>query len=238
LNELKDRLFSIISHDLKGPIEGVKDIIDLAKKGLMREDDFQEILPDLSKSVDGVTMLMENLLGWSRSQLKGEFMNKVTFDIYKLIRQQVSLMGYVAASKNIKLEILGEGPIMVFADKNMVELIIRNLLNNSLKFCEMGDRIQIGGKSEREGVRITVKDTGIGISENNLDRLRKGDSFSTFGSNNETGTGLGLLLVRDYVEKNGGRLIINSEENEWSEFSFLLSKANVGSGGKRVISSF
>src|SRR5690606_2431532 len=207
---------------------------DLAKKGLMTEDDFQEILPDLSKSVDGVTMLMENLLGWSRSQLKGEFMNKVTFDIYKLIRQQVSLMGYVAASKNIKLEILGEGPIMVFADKNMVELIIRNLLNNSLKFCEMGDRIQIGGKSEREGVRITVKDTGIGISENNFDRLSEGDSFSTIESNNETCTGIGHLLVRDYVEKNGRRLIINRQENECRECSTHRDTSNVGYSRKRV----
>lgn len=237
LNDLKDKLFSIISHDLKGPIQGIKEIIDLAKRGLMTADDFQEILPDISKSVDGVTMLMENLLGWSRSQLKGEYMHRINFDVYKLILQQVTLMESPAASKNIKLEILGEGPLMVFADRNMVELIIRNLLNNSLKFCEPGDRIQISGNTERDGVRISVKDTGLGISPNNLERLRKGDSFSTFGSNNETGTGLGLLLVRDYVEKNGGSLTINSEENEWSEFSFMLSKASVGSGGKKVVSS-
>src|SRR5690606_1780640 len=237
LNDLKDKLFSIISHDLKGPIQGIKEIIDLAKRGLMTADDFQEILPDISKSVDGVTMLMENLLGWSRSQLKGEYMHRINFDVYKLILQQVTLMESPAASKDIKLEILGEGPLMVFADRNMVELIIRNLLNNSLKFCEPGDRIQISGNTERDGVRISVKDTGLGISPNNLERLRKGDSFSTFGSNNETGTGLGLLLVRDYVEKNGGSLTINSEENEWSEFSFMLSKASVGSGGKKVVSS-
>src|SRR5690606_26594478 len=145
-------------------------------------------------------------------------------------------MEFLAASKDINLEIVGEVSLMVFADRNMVELIMRNLLNNSLKFCEPGDRIQIYGNTEKDGVRISVKDNGVGISPGNLERLRKGDSFSTFGSNNETGTGLGLLLVRDYVEKNGGSLTINSEENEWSEFSFLLSKASVGSGGKKVIS--
>lgn len=235
-NELKDKLFSIISHDLKGPIFGVKEIIDMAKKGMMTEEDIYEILPDLSKSVDGVTMLMENLLAWSRSQLQGEYMNKVAFDVIKLIQQQKNLMEQTADSKKVNIEIFEKGPIMVLADKNMIELVVRNLLNNSIKFCEKGDSILMGVKNEKDLVRISVKDTGVGISQNNLNKLRGGDSFSTFGSNNESGTGLGLLLVRDYVEKNGGNLSIESVENEWSEFSFLLPKANVISGGKKAIS--
>lgn len=231
-NELKDKLFSIISHDLKGPILGVKEIVDMAKKGMMSEGDMMEIMPELSKSVDGVTMLMENLLAWSRSQLKGEFMNKESFDIIKLIKQQKNLMEQIAASKEIRIEIEENRPLMVFADKNMIELVLRNLLNNSIKFCQRGDRIFLGVKSGNEEVRIYVKDTGIGISHHNLERLRSGDSFSTFGSNNETGTGLGLLLVRDYVVKNGGSLTIESEENRGSEFSFILPRADVTSGGK------
>ncbi|MEX2591144.1 MAG: histidine kinase N-terminal 7TM domain-containing protein [Anditalea sp.] len=229
-NELKDKLFSIISHDLKGPILGVKEIIDLAKKGSIQVDDFLEILPEVSKSVDGVSMLLENLLAWSKSQLKGEFTDKVVLDICKLIQEQKVIMEPIAASKEIDLQINSEGPRMVFADKDMVELVIRNLLNNAIKFCKTGDRILVLIKDEKGQVRISVKDTGVGISESNLSRLRQGDSFSTFGSNNESGTGLGLLLVRDYVEKNGDQLQIESEEHKGSEFSFRLTKVGIDNG--------
>lgn len=235
-NELKDKLFSIISHDLKGPILGVKEIVDMAKKGMMAEEDIMEILPELSKSVDGVTMLMENLLAWSRSQLKGEFIQKDSFDIVKLIQQQKNLMGQIAASKDISVEVQENQPIMVMADINMIELVLRNLLNNSIKFCRRGDKIWIGVKNGKDDARIYVRDTGVGISQSNLERLRSGDTFSTFGSNNESGTGLGLLLVRDYVAKNGGFLIIDSKEYHGSEFSFILPKASVNSEGKKTMS--
>ena len=226
-NALKDKLFSIVSHDLKGPVLGVKEILDLSKKGYMTSEDFEEILPALSDSVDGVAMLLENLLAWSRSQLQGEFMDKKVFDIYQLIQQQKAWVEPVALLKKIKVDIDSEGSVMVFADKHMVELVIRNLLNNAVKFCSLGDRISVHVANRKEDVKISVRDTGAGISLDNLQRLREGDSFSTFGSNNEAGTGLGLLLVRDYVEKNGGELWIDSQENEWSEFSFALPKINV-----------
>lgn len=234
-NELKDKLFSIISHDLKGPILGVKEIVDMAKKGMMSEEDIMEILPELSKSVDGVTMLMENLLAWSRSQLKGEFIQKDSFDIVKLIQQQKNLMGQIAASKDISVEVQENQPVMVMADINMIELVLRNLLNNSIKFCRRGDKVWIGVKNGKDDARIYVRDTGIGISHDNLERLRSGDTFSTFGSNNESGTGIGLLLVRDYVAKNGGFLIIDSKENHGSEFSFILPKSNINSEGKKAM---
>jgi len=226
-NALKDKLFTIISHDLKGPVLGVKEILDLSKRGYMTPDDLTEVLPALSDSIDGVAMLLENLLAWSRIQLKGEFMDKVVFDIYKVILQQKALVEPLAFLKKIDLDIETGGSIMVFADKSMVELIIRNLLNNAVKFCGVGDRISARITNLNEDVKISIKDTGVGISKTNLQRLRSGDSFSTFGSNNESGTGLGLLLVRDYVEKNGGKLWIDSEEHEWSEFSFVLPKINV-----------
>ena len=226
-NALKDKLFSIVSHDLKGPVLGVKEILDLSKRGYMTAEDFAEILPALSDSMDGVAMLLENLLAWSRSQLKGEYTDKTVFDVYQLIQQQKTWVEPVAALKKIQVEVDSEGSVMVFADKHMVELVIRNLLNNAVKFCSLGDKVLIQVTDRDEDVKISVKDTGAGISQDNLQRLRQGDSFTTFGSNNEAGTGLGLLLVRDYIEKNGGELWIDSEENEWAEFSFALPKINV-----------
>lgn len=226
-NALKDKLFSIVSHDLKGPVLGVKEILDLIKSGYMTPEEFTEMLPALSNSVDGVAMLLENLLAWSRSQLKGEFMDKAIFDIYPLIQRQKAWLEPVATLKKIQVDIDSEGSIMVVADKHMVELVIRNLLSNAVKFCSFGDRVSVHVINQKEDVKISVKDTGAGISQDNLRRLRRGDSFSTFGSNNESGTGLGLMLVRDYVQKNGGTLRIESQENQGSEFSFILPKMNV-----------
>lgn len=226
-NELKDKLFSIISHDLKGPILGIKEIIDLARQEGMAAEEFNEILAEFSKSINGISLLLENLLAWSKSQFKGEFLDKVSFDVRKLVLQQIRLVEPMAFHKKIEMDIKGNNPMIAFADKNMVELVVRNLLNNAVKFCSTGDHILIGFEEADGFVKVLVRDTGIGISEVNLDRLRKGDSFSTFGSNNESGTGLGLLLVRDYVNKNGGRLYIDSVENEWSEFSFILPKEEI-----------
>jgi len=226
-NALKDKLFSIVSHDLKGPVLGVKEILDLSKRGYMTSEDFAEILPALSDSMDGVAMLLENLLAWSRSQLRGEHTDKAVFDIYQLIQQQKAWIEPVASLKKVVVEVDSDGSVMVFADKHMVELVVRNLLNNAVKFCSLGDKISIRVINRKEDVKISVKDTGAGISRDNLQRLRQGDSFTTFGSNNEVGTGLGLLLVRDYIEKNGSQLWIDSEENEGAEFSFSLPKINV-----------
>lgn len=223
-NELKDRLFSIISHDLKGPVLGAKEILDLSKKGYVTADNFNEILPVISDSMDGVTTLLDNLLSWSRSQLKGETIDKTVFDLYQLVQQQKELMDPIAMLKDIDLRIEMEGAMVVIADKNMIELVIRNLINNAIKFCKSGESIVVSLVDQQDNVKIAVKDTGVGISDINLNRLRNGDVFSTSGSNNETGTGLGLLLVRDYVEKHGSELWVNSQENEWSEFSFVLPK--------------
>ena len=221
-NELKDKLFSIISHDLKGPILGIKEIIDLARQEGMAPEEFNEILPEFSKSINGISLLLENLLAWSKSQFKGEYLDKVSFDVHKMVLQQIRLMEPMALHKKIEMNTKGNAPMIAHADKNMVELVIRNLLSNAVKFCNTGDHILIAFEEVDGFVKVFVRDTGIGISKDNLDRLRKGDSFSTFGSNNESGTGLGLLLVRDYINKNGGRLYIDSIENEWSEFSFIL----------------
>src|SRR5690606_29102376 len=118
----------------------------------------------------------ENLLAWSRSQLKGEYMDKTVFDIYQLIQQQKAWVEPVATLKRIRVDIDSEGSVMVFADKHMVELVIRNLLTNAVKFCSLGDKVSIGVANRKEDVKISVRDTGAGISQDNLQRLRQGDS--------------------------------------------------------------
>lgn len=225
LNSLKDKLFTIISHDLKDPIFGIRELVKMTNEGLISQEEFFELMPEISKNMDSVSILLENLLAWTSAQMKGEFIQKKVFDIGPLIDQQEALFKKFAKDKNIVLKTEKDGNLEVFADKNMIDLIIRNLLSNAVKFCGQGDQILLSATEQLDTVSIQVIDTGMGIPEENLKKLNLGESFTTRGKNKETGTGLGLILVKDYIIKNGGTLHIKSELNKGSVFSFNLPKS-------------
>ncbi|SNR94248.1 PAS/PAC sensor signal transduction histidine kinase [Belliella buryatensis] len=222
LNELKDKLFSIISHDLKGPILGVRDLVKLTSNGIVSKDEFFEILPEVSKNMDSVSLLLENLLAWTSSQLRGEYIEKSQFDVAQLLKQEQVLFDSFAKEKNIKIQLDIQDQLFANADKNMIDLVVRNLLSNALKFSQAGDTVVVKASQIGNEISIKVKDTGTGISKENLEKLEKGESFTTSGRRNETGTGLGLILVRDYIQKNDGKFSIRSKENLGSEFEFTL----------------
>ncbi len=226
LNDLKDKYFSIISHDLKGPIFGVKELINLTQTGLISNEEFIELLPEVSKNMENVSELLENLLAWTSSQLRGEQVNLETFDIKKVLTQQKQLLGRIAAEKNINIIIsTPEAGFRVVGDKNMVDLIVRNLINNALKFSPPSSDVIISAELEGDFTRISIKDFGNGVSEENLKKINEGISFTTKGRNNENGTGLGLVLVREYIKKNSGRLQVESTLSSGSTFSiYLLSE--------------
>lgn len=224
LNKLKDKLFSIISHDLKGPIHGLNELIKLTNKGIVTRDEFFEILPDIAKNVDAVSILMENLLAWTSSQMKGEFVDKNEFDISTLVSQTYELYINRALEKGINLKVDKKDQVKAYADRNMIDLVLRNLVSNAVKFSGLGDQIRIILEDKHDRVSIEIMDTGLGINPENLRKLNSGESFTTLGKNNESGTGLGILLVKDYIKKNGGELIIKSEINKGSSFYFELPK--------------
>jgi signal transduction histidine kinase len=226
LNSLKDKLFTIISHDLKGPIFGIRELLKLSFEGFISKEEFLEILPEINKNMDSVSILLENLLAWTSSQLKGEFLEKNAFELDKLVEQQVSLFEKVTREKGITLTLQKYGQLQVFADKNMIDLAIRNLLSNAIKFSGIGDYVTVILKENEGFVTIKIKDTGLGISEENLEKLKNRESFTTPGKDKSTGTGLGMLLVHDYITKNGGELFINSQLGKGSDFSFSLPKSN------------
>ncbi|RZS98526.1 MULTISPECIES: sensor histidine kinase [Cecembia] len=226
LNQLKDKLFSIISHDLKGPIFGLKELIKMTRSGLVSQEEFFDLMPEISKNLDSVSILMENLLAWTSTQMQGEYIAKKQFDLGSLMDQHLELFRKFAQDKDISIRLEKEGNLQVFADRNMIDLIIRNLLSNAIKFCSKGDQILLSATEQVNTVFIQVIDTGAGMTPENLDKLKKGISFTTFGKNKEKGTGLGMVLVRDYIVKNGGVLNIASELNKGSAFSFSLPKKN------------
>lgn len=223
LNKLKDKLFSIISHDLKGPVHGLNELIKLTNKGVVSRDEFFEILPDISKNIDAVSTLLENLLAWTSTQMKGEYIDKGEFDISELLDQIFELFSARAKEKGINLQLIKNQGVKAYADRNMIDLVLRNLVSNAIKFTGNGDHVRIIMEEiNHSKVSVEILDTGLGISPENLEKLHFGESFTTLGKANESGTGLGLLLVRDYVQKNGGQLKISSELNKGSSFYFEL----------------
>lgn len=226
LNELKDKYFSIISHDLKGPIFGIKELIHLTNTGLVSQEEFMEMLPEVSRNMEQVGILLENLLAWSSSQLRGgETVNTQTFDIHKTLTQQKGILERIANEKNIKISIESQGNTHINADKNMIDLVVRNLINNAIKFSDHEGIINIRTHEEAGFISICIEDFGKGISNENLSKINRGISFTTAGQNNESGTGLGLVLVKDYIKKNNGLLEVYSVEERGTKFCMKLPKA-------------
>ncbi|SDD11140.1 PAS/PAC sensor signal transduction histidine kinase [Algoriphagus faecimaris] len=225
LNELKDKFFSIISHDLKGPIFGVKELINMTEQGLISKDEFMEMLPEVSKNMEQVSILLENLLAWASSQLRGEFVEAVAFDLYPLLENQKKLLTRIAEENKIKITIQSHEKHRIFADKNMVDLIIRNLISNAIKFSQRDSEIKISTSLSEDTIKIDIQDSGAGIDAQNLKKLKEGISFTTRGIHNESGTGLGLVLVRDYLKKNNGKLEVKSQKEVGTTFSVYLPSA-------------
>lgn len=225
LNDLKDKFFSIISHDLKGPVFGVKELIHLTQNGIVSEEEFLDMLPEISKNMEHVAILLENLLAWTSSQLRGEYIQPQILDLNKLINSQKNLLDRIAKEKSILLELNGFENTWIYADKNMLELIIRNLISNAIKFSNPGTKVLVTCGEQNGKHKLCVRDFGVGISEENLQKLNEGISFTTRGQANESGTGLGLLLVREYIQKNGGTMVVNSTLGEGTKFCVTIPKA-------------
>jgi len=161
LNEQKDKLFSIISHDLRGPITGVKEVIKMTQNNMVSQDEFFKILPEISKSMDSVTSLLENLLAWTSSQFKGERIEKSDFNLNPLLDNIVELFESYTQQREIKLNLMKTENCHVFADRNMIDLIIRNLVNNAVKFSGKNDQVTILAQKEGNRTHIKIKDTGM-----------------------------------------------------------------------------
>lgn len=222
LNHLKDKLFSIIAHDLRSPFATLIEILNLLKTGNLTDEEFKNFVMLISENVEYTGGLLENLLQWSKSHIKGETMNLQSFDAFDLIESKIKIFRKNASDKGITLVNNTRPGLFVFADKDMVQLILRNLVSNAVKFCNAGDNITIESRASDGFITISVVDTGVGISKESLDSLFKSDVFSTRGTNNEYGTGLGLMLCKEFAEKNGGSLYVESELGKGSTFSFTM----------------
>ncbi|MDY0349525.1 MAG: tetratricopeptide repeat-containing sensor histidine kinase [Tenuifilaceae bacterium] len=226
LNQLKDKLFSIIAHDLRSPLGSLVTLLKLTKEGYFTEEGFKEIVDELSKNVGYTSELLENLLNWAQSQMQGLKVKPTIFKVSTIVDDKFELYKEQAQAKGIKLINSIDPKVTAYADGSMIDLVLRNLIANAIKFCEQGDMITVSAVDVDEMLQVSVCDTGLGMSPVNVRKLFGKEIFSTKGTLNERGSGLGLLLCKDFIALNGGAIWAESLEGEGSEFSFTLPKSD------------
>jgi two-component system sensor histidine kinase/response regulator len=225
-NKVKDKLFSIISHDYRGPLASVKSTLGLFEQGLISSEEEKNIVQTVQNEIDHTLNLLDNMLFWANTQLNGIEVNKEPFLLTECIDTTVKLMLPQAQHKDIILQIDNSDMAKVSADKEMVTLVLRNLISNAIKFSKKSDTISIFCIQKDDLAEVHVKDSGIGMSADKKEQLFKFENVqSTYGTNNEKGIGLGLSLCKDFIDRNGGTLYLTSEEGKGSDFYFTLPLA-------------
>lgn len=225
LNSTKDKFFSIIAHDLRSPFQSLMGISDMLLEELTESNNEEQkfYVTTIHDSSHQLYSLVENLLSWSRTQRDKMTFEPVEMNISDVIENILILLKPNFTQKNISLEKQLIPEIKVYADKNMIELVIRNLITNSLKFTPENGRIRISITEKYQDIEIEINDNGIGISPEDQAKLFRIDSnFSKKGTMGEGGTGLGLIICKEFIEKNNGRLWVISNPGEGSSFFFTI----------------
>lgn len=210
LNRVKDRLFSIIGHDLRAPVAALRDLVAETRDWGMSREEFRRLLDQLGAHVDQSSQLLENLLRWAESQMSGFEPKPEPVDLGALIDGQISLFRPVAVAKGIELRAMPGAAGVVELDRAMLDVALRNLVSNALKFTPRGGRVEVRTSRDAACLAIEVADTGVGMAPAQVEEAAARGGVSRPGTAGEVGTGLGLLLVRDFVAANGGAFRIDS----------------------------
>jgi signal transduction histidine kinase len=222
VNRVKDKLFSVVSHDIKGPLGSLQLALSLLKSGDVSKDEFENLAKALEVRFVQTTEFIENLLQWATLQLKGETYEPSYLDLAKIAEETVTLLEADYRRKNITIKNNLHHSLQAFADLNMIRSVLRNLLTNAIKFTGTDGTITVNAMRTDQQVILSVTDTGVGISISHQHRMFTLGSVTTPGTKEEKGTGLGLLLCKEFVEKNGGRIWFESEVGKGTTFYFSL----------------
>lgn len=223
-NTVKDKLFSIVSHDLKGPLNSLRGILEGVRLGALSQEDHAMLMKRIGEQLHLTSDFLDNLLQWSRTQLQGEnFVPKLErFSMRDLLGSCTRLLVDDFRQKNIALKMNVQGDYHVIADMNMIDTVLRNLVSNALKFTMPGGRVELIVAKLENMVRVDVRDNGIGIPTDHLDTLFTLQGITTAGTREEKGTGIGLVVCREFVERNGGTIRAFSTAGQGSTFTFTV----------------
>ena len=225
-NATKDKFFSIISHDLKSPFGAMKGLIEMLEMEYesFNEDEKHEIITAIGKASKNTYTLLEDLLTWSQAQRGTIDFIPLNTELLKSCQYTIDFILPLAQKKNIVVKNLVQENLFVKADVNMLTTVIRNILSNAVKFTPNGGQILLSAQKHKDGnVEISITDNGVGMNEEQLEKIFKIDEkYKTQGTNNETGTGLGLIICKEFVEKHKGEIEVKSEVGKGSTFSFTI----------------
>jgi signal transduction histidine kinase/tetratricopeptide (TPR) repeat protein len=225
-NDTKTKLFSIIGHDLRGPIGALQGLLQLFTDGEMNKTEFFDFIPKLKNDVDHIYFTLNNLLSWGNSQMNGAKIKPSVVTLESLVDENINLLSEVAVAKSIKIVSELTGNTLVWSDSNQIDIVVRNLISNALKFTPENGMVTIKAREKNDLWEVSVRDTGVGMDKMTVEKLfKKNANITTYGTNNEKGTGLGLSLCKEMIEKNGGSIWVESALRKGSTFYFTLPKA-------------
>ncbi len=225
LNATKDKLFSIISHDLRSPFNTLKSTLELMRENAFSPKEIEMVSKHIHKNIESIAYTLDNILQWSLSQMKGASTNIEKIELGEIITETINFYQEVAKQKNLQIVNQIDDSVFVMADKNQLRLILRNLLNNAIKFSFIRGNISFFHTIKGKEIEITVSDTGVGMTDEQLKALFSPANRSTPGTSGEKGTGLGLLLCKEFVENNGGKISVQSTLHKGSAITFSLKLA-------------
>src|SRR5260221_1138057 len=225
LNKVKDKIFSSIAHDVKSPLASIQGLLGLMNMNVLSPAEFQKLIVELSARVNTTTSLLENLLHWSRNQIANSKANPVKTNIKDLTNECFEVYGNNAEEKNITLINRIPDSSVIYADEEMIKIILRNLISNAIKFTRQNGEVKVEAVPQENILCISVSDTGVGIPQSNLGNIFSFEAKSTQGTAQEKGTGLGLILCKEFIEKNGGTIWVDSLHGQGSPFSFTVPVA-------------
>jgi signal transduction histidine kinase len=227
LNLLKDKTFSVLSHDLRSPLASLSGLMMLMDHHAISPEEFDTLKDKLNHQLKGVSLLLDNLLHWSKSHIQSNYpLSKESCSVKELAEQNIALLDEMSVPKNIKLDVNISDNLFVYANRDQVDIVIRNLLSNAFKFTKPEGNISIQAERKDHQVVLSVKDSGVGMSEEYISHLfTNTPNQSKYGTSGEKGTGIGLLLCKEFITKNNGSIWVTSKLGEGSTFYISLPMA-------------
>lgn len=222
INLVKDKLFSVVSHDLRGPILQMKGLLSLFQTGNVDDDELRQLTPRVQENLDQTLELVDNLLIWSKNQMQGFKLKPSRFELYQLAEDNIQHFCSQITSKMIVVKNELTPLDLLFADREMINIVVRNLLSNAVKFTCEGGMVRVFCLHSDEQIIVSIEDSGVGIKKENADKIFAFINYSTPGTQNEKGSGVGLKLCKDLIELNKGSIWFESKESGGSIFRFSL----------------
>lgn len=222
-NHIKDKLFSVIGHDLRSPIGGIVQTLELLDSNMLTQEESQEVIKELKSRGEGAYEILNSMLLWGKAQLQGTNITMVSFNPKSHIEKTIQSLTKQAQDKNIEIRNTIKGELLLNADEDHFDFILRNLISNAIKFSYESSTIEIGARATNDKVVFSVSDQGIGISPAAQQDFTHTNLQVTYGTKGEKGTGIGLLMIKEYIVANGGRLWFESVEGKGTTFYFSLT---------------